>query len=262
MSTVHNPSVPRITLASRVAIAIRDLDFFYGSKEILHHINLNIARHQVTALIGPSGSGKSTLLRTINLIFQLYPNQAARGEIIFERKNILTDTQDMNMLRAKIGMVFQRPTPFPMSIFDNIAFGIKMHEKISKADLKIRVEMALKQAALWDEVKDELKKDARQLSGGQQQRLCIARSIAINPEVLLLDEPTAALDPLSTKKIEELVRELSTKYTVVIVTHNLAQAKRVSDYTCFLDQGNLIEFNTTENFFENPEHEKTKEYIS
>ena len=250
-------------IKSEVSIAIHDLNFLYGSKEILHHINLDIARHKVTALIGPSGSGKSTLLRTLNLIFRLYPNQAASGEIMFEHKNILTDdTIDMNLLRAKIGMVFQRPTPFPMSIYDNIAFGIKMHEKINKHDLNQRVERALKQAALWDEVKDELKKDARQLSGGQQQRLCIARSIAINPEVLLLDEPTAALDPISTRKIEELVQQLSDQYTVVIVTHNLAQAKRCSDFTCFLDQGHLIEFNTTEDFFAKPKHEKTKEYIS
>lgn len=262
MQTTLTSRIPRLTQASDVAIAIRNLDFFYGNKQILFKIDLDLLKNKITALIGPSGSGKSTLLRTLNLIYKLYPEQIASGEILFDNTNILDDNQDLNTLRSKIGMVFQKPTPFPMSIFDNIAFGIKMHEKISNPHLQDRVEQALRDAALWEEVKDELKRDARRLSGGQQQRLCIARSIAIQPEVLLLDEPTAALDPISTLKIEELVKKLGEKYTVIMVTHNLAQAKRVSHYTTFLEHGHLIEFNDSNEFFANPQDDRSRHYIS
>ena len=244
-------------------IQIRNLSFHYGDLQILRNLNLSIEKNKITALIGASGSGKSTLLRTMNLIYRLYPKQKAAGEILFEGQNILADSKlDLNQLRARIGMVFQKPTPFPMSIYENIAFAIRIHERLGRAELDERIEQSLRQAALWDEVKDFLKKDARRLSGGQQQRLCIARTIAINPEVLLLDEPTAALDPISTKKIEELIKTLADKYTVVIVTHNMHQAQRISDFTTFMDHGEIIEFNDTNTFFNDPSDPRSKQYIS
>src|SRR3990167_7813212 len=234
------------------AIEIRNLDFYYAEQQILKNINLFIKKNRITALIGASGSGKSTLLRSLNLIYRLYPEQKAYGEIWFNGMNLLTHSHDLSRLRAQIGMVFQKPTPFPMSIFDNIAFAIKLHENLTHQDLKFRVERALQHAALWDEVKDKLSQDANKLSGGQQQRLCIARTIAINPEVILLDEPTAALDPISTQKIENLIKELSHHYTVVIVTHNMAQAKRCTDYTAYMSKGEIIEYNETKHFFAEP----------
>ncbi len=243
-------------------VEIDHLDFYYNEQKILSNVSLPIKRNRITALIGASGSGKSTLLRTLNLIYRLYPEQKAYGKIWFNNTDILNSHQDLNKLRAQIGMVFQKPTPFPMSIFDNIAFAIKLHEKISKKEIAIRVKRALKQAALWDEVKNDLNKNANRLSGGQQQRLCIARTIAINPEVILLDEPTAALDPISTQKIEQLIVELSKHYTVVMVTHNMAQAKRITDYTAYLYQGKIIEYNDTATFFSAPSDARTQAYIT
>jgi phosphate transport system ATP-binding protein len=245
----------------RNAIEIKNLDFYYGNQQILKNISLPIKENKITALIGASGSGKSTLLRTLNLIFELYPDQKAFGEVWFKNKNILTHHPELSRLRAEIGMVFQKPTPFPMSIFENIAFAIRLHEKISKKELHIRVERALRQAALWDEVKDKLNQDASKLSGGQQQRLCIARTIAINPEVILLDEPTAALDPISTQKIEQLIKELSEHYTVIMVTHNMAQAKRMTDFTAYMSQGEIVEYNTTQQFFIAPRDPRSRAYI-
>ena len=243
-------------------IDIQRLNFYYGQERILKNINLPIKQRAVTAIIGASGSGKSTLLRTMNLIYKLYPEQRADGEVRFHGKNILTTKNDVNHLRSQIGMVFQKPTPFPMSISDNIAFAIKLHESINKPQLRDRVEHALRQAALWDEVKDKLNKNASCLSGGQQQRLCIARTIAIHPEVILLDEPTASLDPISTQKIEQLIQKLVNQYTVVMVTHNLMQAKRTADYMAFMSQGELIEYNDTLSFFNHPEDPRSREYIS
>lgn len=244
------------------AIELSKLDFYYGEQRVLKNINLPIKKNKITALIGASGSGKSTLLRTLNLIYRLYPEQKSYGEIWFNHKNILDHPVDLSKLRSQIGMVFQKPTPFPMSIFENIAFAIRLHEKTNKNELKIRVERALRQAALWDEVKDKLYQSAANLSGGQQQRLCIARTIAINPEILLLDEPTAALDPISTQKIEHLIRELRAHYTVVIVTHNMAQAKRLTDYTAYLSQGELVEFQDTNLFFSYPHDPRSQAYIA
>ncbi|MFY9259053.1 MAG: phosphate ABC transporter ATP-binding protein PstB [Gallionella sp.] len=243
-------------------VVVKDLNFYYGNDRALKDINLNIADKMVTAFIGPSGCGKSTLLRTFNRMYQLYPKQKATGEIILDGVNILDKKQDLNMLRAKVGMVFQKPTPFPMSIYDNIAFGVKLYESLNKNDMEERVEWALKKAALWTEVKDKLKQSGTGLSGGQQQRLCIARAIAVKPEVLLLDEPTSALDPISTAHIEKLIDELKEDFTIVIVTHNMQQAARVSDYTAYMYLGDLIEFGETSTVFTNPTRKETEDYIT
>jgi phosphate transport system ATP-binding protein len=243
-------------------ISVRNLDFFYGKFHALKNINLEIEKNKVTAFIGPSGCGKSTLLRTFNRMFELYPEQRATGEVLLDGENVLQAKQDVALLRAKVGMVFQKPTPFPMSIYDNIAFGIKLFENLSSSDMDDRVESALRQAALWGEVKDKLNQSGSGLSGGQQQRLCIARGIAIKPEVLLLDEPCSALDPISTAKIEELITELKQNYTVVIVTHNMQQAARCSDYTAYMYLGDLVEFGTTENVFFKPQRRETEDYIT
>ena len=243
-------------------IALKNLSFFYGSFQGLKNVNLDIAEHKVTAFIGPSGCGKSTLLRTLNRMYDLYPGQKATGQILLNGKDILDASQDVNALRAKVGMVFQKPTPFPMSIYDNIAFGVKLYESLSRADLDERVEWALNKAAIWGEVKDKLNQSGLSLSGGQQQRLCIARGIAVKPEVLLLDEPTSALDPLSTAKVEELVDELKNDYTIVIVTHNMQQAARISDYTAYMYLGELIEFGVTDQIFIKPSRKETEDYIT
>jgi phosphate transport system ATP-binding protein len=243
-------------------IDIRDLSFFYGNNKALKNVTVPLYDRKVTAFIGPSGCGKSTLLRILNRIYELYPNQRATGEVLLDGRNILKGDQDINLLRAQIGMVFQKPTPFPMTIYENIAYGIRLFEKVSKSELDGRVESALKRAALWGEVKNKLKDSGLSLSGGQQQRLCIARSVATKPEVILLDEPCSALDPISTAKIEELIDELSNEYTIVIVTHNMQQASRVSDFTAFMFLGELIEFGTTDQIFTSPTNKKTEEYIT
>ncbi len=241
---------------------VRDLHFYYKNFEALRGINLSLRDKRVTAFIGPSGCGKSTLLRVLNRIYQLYPEQRATGEVLVDGRNILDPKVDLNLLRAKIGMVFQKPTPFPMSIHDNIAFGIKLYEKLSPAQIDERVESALRRAALWNEVKDKLKQSGLSLSGGQQQRLCIARAIAVKPEILLLDEPASALDPISTQHIEELIDELKTDYCIAIVTHNMQQAARSSDYTAFMYLGELVEFDETEVIFTHPRHKRTEDYIT
>jgi phosphate transport system ATP-binding protein len=243
-------------------LIVRDLNFYYGTDRALKGINLVIPEKMVTAFIGPSGCGKSTLLRTFNRMYQLYPKQRAEGEILLDGKNLLDKNQDLNTLRAKIGMVFQKPTPFPMSIYDNIAFGVKLYESLSKHEMDERVEWALKKAALWNEAKDKLKQSGTGLSGGQQQRLCIARAIAVKPQVLLLDEPTSALDPISTAHIEKLIDELKKDFTIVIVTHNMQQAARVSDYTAYMYLGDLIEFGDTSTVFTNPKRKETEDYIT
>ncbi|MBL0284743.1 MAG: phosphate ABC transporter ATP-binding protein PstB [Zoogloea sp.] len=243
-------------------IKIRNLDFFYGSFQGLKHIDLDIQEGMVTAFIGPSGCGKSTLLRTLNRMYDLYPGQRATGEILLNGKNVLSPDQDVNALRAKVGMVFQKPTPFPMSIYENIAFGVRLYENLSRADMDNRVEWALRKAALWDEVKGKLNQSGLSLSGGQQQRLCIARGVAVKPEVLLLDEPTSALDPISTAKVEELVHELKSEYTIAIVTHNMQQAARVSDYTAYMYLGELVEFGLTDEIFIKPKRKETEDYIT
>jgi phosphate transport system ATP-binding protein len=250
------------TVATRNALEVRKLNFFYGKFQGLKNIDLDIAEKRVTAFIGPSGCGKSTLLRTFNRMYSLYPGQRAEGQINFYGENILDDGQDLNMLRARIGMVFQKPTPFPMSIYDNIAFGVKLYETLSRSEMDDRVEWALTKAALWKEVKDKLNQSGLSLSGGQQQRLCIARSVAVKPSVLLLDEPTSALDPISTGKIEELVHELKSDYTIAIVTHNMQQAARCSDYTAYMYLGDLIEFGETKEIFMKPERKETEDYIT
>ena len=243
-------------------IEIKNLDFYYGKYKALKNINLTIPEKKVTAFIGPSGCGKSTLLRTLNRMFELYPEQRAEGEINFEGENILKSKLDIAILRAKIGMVFQKPTPFPMSIYENIAFGVRLFEKMSKGEMDERVEWALQKAALWTEVKDKLPQSGNGLSGGQQQRLCIARAIAVKPEVILLDEPCSALDPISTAKVEELIIELKEDYTVVIVTHNMQQAARVSDYTTYMYLGEMIEFGETRQMFMKPARKETEDYIT
>ena len=243
-------------------IRVKELDFFYGAFQGLKRINLDIAERHITAFIGPSGCGKSTLLRTFNRMYDLYPGQRATGEIVMNGQNILDKSQDLNLLRAKVGMVFQKPTPFPMSIHDNIAFGVKLYESLTKAEMDERVEWALRKAALWDEVKDKLKQSGLSLSGGQQQRLCIARGVAVKPEVLLLDEPTSALDPISTAKIEELLHELKEDYTIAIVTHNMQQAARVSDYTAYMYLGEMVEFGVTDEIFIKPKRRETEDYIT
>ncbi|WP_334133551.1 phosphate ABC transporter ATP-binding protein PstB [Tepidimonas sp.] len=246
----------------RNALEIRNLNFFYGDFQGLKNVTLNIPERRVTAFIGPSGCGKSTLLRTLNRMYSLYPGQRAEGEILFEGRNILDPKQDLNLLRARIGMVFQKPTPFPMTIYENIAFGVRLYEKLSKSEMDDRVEWALTKAALWNEVKDKLHQNGLSLSGGQQQRLCIARSVAVKPSVVLLDEPTSALDPISTGKIEELIHELKNDYTIAIVTHNMQQAARCSDYTAYMYLGELIEFGETEQIFVKPKRTETEDYIT
>jgi phosphate transport system ATP-binding protein len=243
-------------------IEIRGLDFFYGKTQALFGISMPLYENRVTAFMGPSGCGKSTLLRVLNRIYTLYPNQHAKGEVLLDGADVLAGKQDVNLLRASVGMVFQRPTPFPMSIYENIAFGIRLYEKLPKSELSDRVEDALRRAALWDEVKDKLQGSGLGLSGGQQQRLCIARSVATRPEVILLDEPCSALDPISTAKVEELIDELKGDYTIAIVTHNLQQAARVSDFTAFMYLGELIEFGETNEVFTNPKDERTQNYIT
>jgi phosphate transport system ATP-binding protein len=243
-------------------ISVQNLDFYYGSFKALKSVSLDIPAKAVTAFIGPSGCGKSTLLRSLNRIYELYPNQRAVGKVLLDGRNILAAGTDLNLLRAKIGMVFQKPTPFPMTIFENIAFGIRLYQNLNPADLRDRVYQALEKAALWNEVKDKLNASGLSLSGGQQQRLCIARSIATNPEVILLDEPCSALDPISTARVEELIEELSSDYTICIVTHNLQQAARVSQRTAFMFLGELIEYDETARIFENPSQEKTKDYVT
>lgn len=243
-------------------LAVRNLNFHYGKFHALKGINLDIPEKKVTAFIGPSGCGKSTLLRTFNRMYELYPDQRASGEIVLDGENLLTSKKDVALIRAKVGMVFQKPTPFPMSIYDNIAFGVRLFENLGDADMEERVEWALRKAALWDEVKDKLNQSGAGLSGGQQQRLCIARGIAIKPEVLLLDEPCSALDPISTGKIEELIAELKNDYTVVIVTHNMQQAARVSDYTAYMYLGDLVEVGETEQIFFKPKRQETEDYIT
>jgi len=245
-----------------VTIKVENLGFFYGTFQGLKHINLDIFDKKVTAFIGPSGCGKSTLLRTLNRMYDLYPGQRAEGSIVYKGKNILDHDVDINVLRAKIGMVFQKPTPFPMSIYDNIAFGVKLYESLSKSDMDARVEWSLKKAALWDEVKTKLNQSGLSLSGGQQQRLCIARTVAVKPKVILLDEPTSALDPISTAKVEELVHELKSDYTVAIVTHNMQQAARVSNDTGFMLLGELVELGPTDQIFQQPRDRRTDDYVS
>jgi phosphate transport system ATP-binding protein len=243
-------------------VSVRDLKFYYGDSLALKSVSLPLCAHKVTAFIGPSGCGKSTLLRVLNRMYDLYPNQRAEGEVILDGVNILRPEQDLNLLRARVGMVFQKPTPFPMSIHDNVAFGIKLYQKLPKAELHDRVETALMQAALWGEVKDKLNASGLSLSGGQQQRLCIARTVALQPEVILLDEPCSALDPISTAKIEETIDELKENYTIAIVTHNLQQAARVSELTAFMYLGELIEFGVTSQIFTSPEKKQTQNYIT
>jgi phosphate transport system ATP-binding protein len=243
-------------------VAVRRLNFYYGAHRALAEINVSLYRNKVTAFIGPSGCGKSTLLRVINRIYDLYPNQRAEGEVILDGENILLPSQDVNLLRAKVGMVFQKPTPFPMTIYENIAFGVRLYEALTKSELDGRVEDALKRAALWEEVKNKLDASGLSLSGGQQQRLCIARTVAIRPEVILLDEPCSALDPISTAKIEELIDVLKQDYTIAIVTHNMQQAARTSDFTAFMYLGELIEVDETTRIFTNPKQQRTQDYIT
>ena len=257
MQTTAAPEV-----MSKNVLEVRNLNFYYGSFHSLKNINLDIQENSITAFIGPSGCGKSTLLRALNRMYDLYPGQRAEGQIMFNGKNILDAKQDLNLLRARIGMVFQKPTPFPMSIYDNIAFGVRLYEDLSRSEMDDRVEWALQKAAIWNEVKDKLGQSGLSLSGGQQQRLCIARGIAVKPAILLLDEPTSALDPISTGKVEELVTTLKSEYTVVIVTHNMQQAARVSDYTAYMYLGDLVEFGETEQVFFKPKHKETEDYIT
>jgi phosphate transport system ATP-binding protein len=261
-------NVPEVTHAAADAkdlaerVAVRKLDFFYGDTRSLKSISLPLYDKKVTTFIGPSGCGKSTLLRVLNRMYDLYPNQRATGEVMFDGANILSPRQDLNLLRARIGMVFQKPTPFPMTIYENIAFGVRLYEKMSKSDLDDRVEKSLRRAALWDEVKDKLTSSGLSLSGGQQQRLCIARTIAVRPEVILFDEPCSALDPISTARIEELMDELKGDYTLVVVTHNMQQAARVSDFTAFMYLGELVEFGPTQEIFTAPKQQRTQDYIT
>ena len=245
-----------------VKIATRGLNFHYHTQHVLKNVDLDIPTREVTAIIGPSGCGKSTLLRVMNRIYALYPKMDATGEVLLDGENILDPKYPMNRLRSKVGMVFQKPVPFPMTIYENVAYGIRHHEKLSKSQMNERVELALRQGALWDEVKDKLGQSALGLSGGQQQRLCIARAVALKPDVLLLDEPTSALDPISTSRIEQLIEELKQDYTIAIVTHNMQQAARVSDYTAFMYLGDLIEHDVTSNIFSRPKKQQTEDYIT
>ncbi|HEY8857025.1 MAG TPA: phosphate ABC transporter ATP-binding protein PstB [Rugosibacter sp.] len=260
MNETMKNDIPAATLTTQ--ITLRNFNFYYGKYHALKNINLDIYRTQVTAFIGPSGCGKSTLLRTMNRMYDLYPDQRAEGELRLDGMDILDKSVDINYLRARVGMVFQKPTPFPMSIYENIAFGVNLQERLSRSEMDERVEWALKKAALWDEVKDVLNKSGMSLSGGQQQRLCIARGIAVKPEVLLLDEPTSALDPISTMRIEELVSELKEEFTIVIVTHNMQQAARMSDFTAYMYLGELIEFGVTDQIFIKPQKKQTEDYIT
>ena len=253
---------PTLAANDTVKMAVRDLNFYYGKFHAIKNVNLDIPEKKVTAFIGPSGCGKSTLLRIFNRMYELYPDQRAEGQVMMGGEDIITSNEDVSLIRARIGMVFQKPTPFPMSIYDNIAYGVKLFESLSASDMDERVEWALGKAALWNEVKDKLNQNGASLSGGQQQRLCIARGIAIKPEVMLLDEPCSALDPLSTAKIEELIAELKKDYTVVIVTHNMQQAARCSDYTAYMYLGDLIEFGATEDLFFKPKRKETEDYIT
>jgi phosphate transport system ATP-binding protein len=257
---VNHAPVDIAGLEERITIA--GLSFYYGDHKALKDITLPLYASKVTAFIGPSGCGKSTLLRVLNRMYDLYPNQRAEGHVTLDGEDILSPKQDLNLLRARIGMVFQKPTPFPMSIYENIAFGIRLYEKLSKGEVDGRVETALRRAALWDEVKDKLSANGQSLSGGQQQRLCIARTVAVRPDVILFDEPCSALDPISTAKIEELIDELKSDYTIVIVTHNMQQAARVSDFTAFMYLGELIEFDTTSKIFTAPRDRRTQDYIT
>ena len=277
-STCNEPSVPAHAEASPRPTAgapaktaaparspkleIRGLNFFYGKYRALHDIDLDIYDRQITAFIGPSGCGKSTLLRALNRIYELYPGQRATGKIMLDGRNLLERADDVNLLRAKVGMVFQKPTPFPMSVQDNISFGVHLYERLSRPDMEARVQWALEKAALWDEIKDKLRQDGTALSGGQQQRLCIARAVAVKPDILLLDEPASALDPISTQKIEQLITELKKDYTIAIVTHNMQQAARVSNYTAFMYLGHLVEFGDTKKMFTKPAQQQTEEYIT
>jgi len=253
---------PAETAAVENKVSVKRLNFYYGAYRALSDINVNLLKNKVTAFIGPSGCGKSTLLRILNRIYDLYPNQRAEGEVLLDGENILSPKQDLNLLRSRIGMVFQKPTPFPMSIYDNVAFGIGLYEKLSRAEMGERVESALRRAALWDEVKDKLQASGLSLSGGQQQRLCIARALAVRPDILLMDEPASALDPIATQRIEELVYDLKKDYTIVIVTHNMQQAARVSDYTAFFWLGKLVEFDRTEKLFTAPAEQLTEDYVT
>ncbi len=255
-------AIPLTSVEGRTKLKVRDVHFYYNGFHALKGISLDIPERKVTSIIGPSGCGKSTLLRIFNRIYAIYPKLEAKGVIELDGENILDQHYSMNRLRGKVGMVFQKPVPFPMTIFENVAYGIRHHEKLSKADMEVRVEQALRSAALWDEVRDKLKQNALGLSGGQQQRLCIARAIALKPEVLLLDEPTSALDPIATSRIEQLVEELKNEFTIVIVTHNMQQAARVSDCTAFLYIGELIEFGDTEKIFTKPDKKQTEDYIT
>jgi phosphate transport system ATP-binding protein len=260
---VARPEVHKRTLQPAAPkMKVEKLEFYYGKFHALKNVNLEIAERRVTAFIGPSGCGKSTLLRTLNRMYSLYPGQRAEGKIMLNSRNILDHGTDLNLLRAKIGMVFQKPTPFPMSIYDNIAFGVRLYENLPAREMDERVEWALTKAAMWVEAKDKLKQSGMALSGGQQQRLCIARAVAVRPEVLLLDEPTSALDPISTAKIEELISELKNDYTIAIVTHNMQQAARVSDYTAYMYLGELIEFGETDQIFLQPGRKETEDYIT
>jgi phosphate transport system ATP-binding protein len=253
---------PEARVGQTEKISIRNLRFFYGENQALRDVTVPLYARHVTAFIGPSGCGKSTLLRVLNRIYDLYPNQRAEGEVLLDGEDIISRDLDVNLLRAHIGMVFQKPTPFPMSIYENIAFGIRLYERLPRAEVERRTESALRRAALWDEVKDKLSASGLSLSGGQQQRLCIARTLAVNPEVILLDEPCSALDPISTAKIEELICELKDDYTIVLVTHNMQQAARVSDFTAFMYLGELIEFDQTSKMFTAPHDRRTQDYIT
>ena len=257
---VSHRSAPAGRLEEKVSV--RDVSFYYGDNKALKNVTVALYNRMATAFIGPSGCGKSTFLRILNRIYDLYPNQRAEGEVLLDGENILSPKQDLNLLRARVGMVFQKPTPFPMSIYENIAFGLRLYDKPSKSELDGRVESALRRAALWDEVKDKLAANGLSLSGGQQQRLCIARTVAVSPEVILLDEPCSALDPISTAKIEELIDELKAEYTIAIVTHNMQQAARVSDYTAFMYLGELVEFGPTSMMFTHPHDRRTQDYIT
>jgi phosphate transport system ATP-binding protein len=269
VDTAAQPPVPTVIgragdAAGKLAekVSVRNLSFFYGDNKALKDVNVPLYDRRVTAFIGPSGCGKSTLLRTLNRIYDLYPNQRAEGEVLLDGRNILASGQDLNLLRARIGMVFQQPTPFPMSIYENIAFGVRLYENVPRTELNARVESALRRAAIWEEVKDKLQSNGLSLSGGQQQRLCIARTVAVKPEVILLDEPCSALDPISTARIEELIDELKDDYTIAIVTHNMQQAARVSDYTAFMYLGEMVEFGTTSKIFTTPVDRRTQDYIT
>jgi phosphate transport system ATP-binding protein len=261
-SVVSNNSGGATAEPLEAAIRVRNLNFFYGKFQGLKDVSLDIARGKVTAFIGPSGCGKSTLLRTFNRMFDLYPGQRAEGQILLNGNNVLAKEQDINLLRAKVGMVFQKPTPFPMTIYENIAFGVRLYESLGQRDMDDRVEWALRKAALWEEVKSKLQQSGLSLSGGQQQRLCIARTVAVKPEVLLLDEPTSALDPISTTKVEELINELKHDYTIAIVTHNMQQAARISDFTAYMYIGELVEFGETNQIFIKPAKQATEDYIT